>query len=224
MVWSRDIRWAVELQIVAEPSSRNVTVHFYPFIHIAMKQCSENIIINLRYDIGGVTPEPPANSPLTGRRLLLSHHLPPLRHYSSCIHHHHPPPISPSMTRTSPVSQTPTAVDIPIDPSTGGVPRTAQPKARDAAQAETGAKLDSSQFEFQHSLHLPKEVERALTESYAYIERRDVQGNLVIRGIKGDPRNPRSWPNWKRYAVVGLASWLNNLVREEEILELHAMC
>jgi len=37
-------------------------------------------------------------------------------------------------------------------------------------------------------------------------------GMILIQNVKGDPDSPRSWPNWKRYGIVILASFLNNLL------------
>lgn len=61
-------------------------------------------------------------------------------------------------------------------------------------------------------LGLTKEQNQLLSDNYAYVWKKDDSGNLLIKSAKGDPTNPRSWPNWKRYAIVGLASLLNNLV------------
>ncbi|KAL8280491.1 hypothetical protein RQP46_007139 [Phenoliferia psychrophenolica] len=44
------------------------------------------------------------------------------------------------------------------------------------------------------------------------VSRRGEDGTLFIRSTEGDPDNPREWPSWKRYAIVILASTLNNLV------------
>ena len=38
-------------------------------------------------------------------------------------------------------------------------------------------------------------------------------GQVLIQSARGDPDSPRSWPAWKRYGIVILASFLNNLVR-----------
>ncbi|KAL0252953.1 hypothetical protein I308_102347 [Cryptococcus tetragattii IND107] len=61
-------------------------------------------------------------------------------------------------------------------------------------------------------LGLTKEQNQLLSDNYAYVWKKDDSGNLLIKSAKGDPTNPRSWPSWKRYAIVGLASLLNNLV------------
>ncbi|KAF7983746.1 hypothetical protein HWV62_19719 [Athelia sp. TMB] len=37
-------------------------------------------------------------------------------------------------------------------------------------------------------------------------------GQVLIQSARGDPDSPRSWPAWKRYGIVILASFLNNLV------------
>lgn len=83
------------------------------------------------------------------------------------------------------------------------------PKAGDAAFLESAPPPELSE---QKELGLSQEVERTLADNHAYVFRKDERGNLLIRSLKGDPSSPRSWPNWKRYGVVILASTLNNLV------------
>lgn len=83
------------------------------------------------------------------------------------------------------------------------------PKAGDAAFLESAPPPELSE---QKELGLSQEVERTLADNHAYVYRKDERGNLLIRSLKGDPTSPRSWPNWKRYGVVILASTLNNLV------------
>ncbi|WWD20497.1 hypothetical protein CI109_104973 [Kwoniella shandongensis] len=63
-----------------------------------------------------------------------------------------------------------------------------------------------------HAVELDKEVIDILAENHAVVWKKDESGNLLIRSLHGDPQSPRSWPNWKRYGIVGLASLLNNLV------------
>lgn len=53
---------------------------------------------------------------------------------------------------------------------------------------------------------------RALEKEHVYLTHRDEQGNYMVRSTQDDARNPRNWSDLKRYAVVGLASWLNILV------------
>ncbi len=63
-----------------------------------------------------------------------------------------------------------------------------------------------------HPIHIEDGTESALLEHHAYLWKKDSQGNLFLKSSPGDPTDPRYWPNWKRYGVVGLASLLNNLV------------
>ncbi|KAK4702416.1 hypothetical protein P7C70_g3805, partial [Phenoliferia sp. Uapishka_3] len=51
-----------------------------------------------------------------------------------------------------------------------------------------------------------------LRDSYAIVARKGEDGSLYIRSAPGDPSSPRDWPKWKRYGIVLLASFLNNLV------------
>ncbi|ORY22829.1 putative polyamine transporter [Naematelia encephala] len=73
-------------------------------------------------------------------------------------------------------------------------------------------KVETSAQEHVDEFNLSKEVRDVLAANHAIVYERDAEGNYLIKGTRGDPASPRSWPNWKRYAVVGLASWLNNLV------------
>jgi hypothetical protein len=107
--------------------------------------------------------------------------------------------------RDSSSSPVPTMVEAP-----NNQPTVRPDKTQDTA--EKASKVDHSQLEYQGKLGLTQDVEEALAETHAYIWKRDEHGNLLIRSTQGDPKNPRSWPNWKRYGVVGLACLLNNLV------------
>ncbi len=117
------------------------------------------------------------------------------------------------MTRDSISSQTPTVVNPnPQDVVTHNhghintVPSTNKLQAGQVEKAETVAKYDHSQLEYQQGLGLTKEVEDYLASQHAYVWKQDDKGNYLIKSARGDPKNPRSWPNWRRYAVVGLAS------------------
>lgn len=85
---------------------------------------------------------------------------------------------------------------------------------RQAAKPQDMEHFDESQHPNKafEDFGLTKEQNHLLIDNYAYIWKKDDSGNLLIRSSKGDPTNPRSWPNWKRYGIVGLASLLNNLV------------
>jgi hypothetical protein len=83
--------------------------------------------------------------------------------------------------------------------------------------AGSAGKDKTSQVEHQSALGLREDVEEALVTAHAYVFKRDEQGNLLIRSTADDPDNPRSWPNWRRYAVVGLPCLLNNLVSSPAI-------
>lgn len=53
---------------------------------------------------------------------------------------------------------------------------------------------------------------KAIADAHSVVSHTEGE-TIFIRNAKGDPDSPRSWPNWKRYGIVILASWLNNLVR-----------
>lgn len=55
-------------------------------------------------------------------------------------------------------------------------------------------------------------VHQAILNVHAVISHAK-DGKVLIQSARGDPDSPRSWPNWKRYGIVILASFLNNLVR-----------
>ncbi|OCF73534.1 polyamine transporter [Kwoniella mangroviensis CBS 8886] len=61
-------------------------------------------------------------------------------------------------------------------------------------------------------LGINQETRQILQDNHAYIWKKDAKGNLLIKSLSSDPSSPRNWMNWKRYALVGLASLLNNLV------------
>jgi len=89
----------------------------------------------------------------------------------------------------------------------------AQSQAPDATPSpkDAIAKLDDPKLEHDQLEHSDPTLHQALTENNAYLHRRDEHGSYLIRATKDDKTNPRNWPNWKRYAVVGLAAWLNNM-------------
>ncbi len=120
------------------------------------------------------------------------------------------------MARLSNASQTPTAVDVaPL--------RSGQLKTPNPGTIEKAPPHSHSEIEYQNTLGLSEEVQDVLRESHAYVYEKDEHGYLLIKSLKGDPRNPRSWPNWKRYGVVGLASLLNNLVSRDCSLRLDCL-
>ena len=102
------------------------------------------------------------------------------------------------MRRTLIISEPPTAVD--------------QAKNADSVEKSSNGNSNPHHLEYQNSLNLSPETQQILAESNAYVYKKESDGMLLIKSVKGDPVNPRSWPNWKRYAIVGLASFLNNLV------------
>lgn len=53
----------------------------------------------------------------------------------------------------------------------------------------------------------------ALSKEHCTIHHVSDDGCYYIKSTKDDPTSPRNWPNWKRYALVILASTLNNIVR-----------
>lgn len=55
-------------------------------------------------------------------------------------------------------------------------------------------------------------VHQAILNAHAIVSHAQ-DGKVLIQSARGDPDSPRSWPNWKRYGIVILASFLNNLVR-----------
>ncbi len=59
--------------------------------------------------------------------------------------------------------------------------------------------------------HIDNTLEAALKEHHGYISHRDENGKYIVEATGDDKRNPRNWPKWKRYGVVGLASFLNNM-------------
>ncbi|KAK4687539.1 hypothetical protein P7C73_g2587, partial [Tremellales sp. Uapishka_1] len=85
-------------------------------------------------------------------------------------------------------------------------------QGREELQGEKPAQV---LLEFQNGLQLSPQVEEELNKEHAYVWKKDEEGNLLIRPLGDDPHNPRVWPNYKRYLVVGLACWLNNLMGEE---------
>ena len=112
-----------------------------------------------------------------------------------------------TMMRDSISSQTPTVVD----------PTESVPSHVKASQTEKAiTNQDTSQREYQSSLDLSPEIQALLAENHAVVWKQDEKGNYLIKSAKGDPKNPRSWPNWRRYGVVGLASLLNNLVSDSQ--------
>ncbi|KZP30509.1 MFS general substrate transporter [Athelia psychrophila] len=54
-------------------------------------------------------------------------------------------------------------------------------------------------------------VHQAILNAHAIVSHTQ-DGKVLIQSARGDPDSPRSWPNWKRYGIVILASFLNNLV------------
>lgn len=120
-----------------------------------------------------------------------------------------------TMSRASSASPTRTVTSDPDrSASTGGAPRTAEPKDPRAAAGQTVEKVDRghNHLESPGGLDFDQDVQAALAENHAYVKERDARGNYLIGSTKSDPRNPRNWPTWKRYAIVILASTLNNLV------------
>lgn len=75
--------------------------------------------------------------------------------------------------------------------------------------SDRSTSLDGQQF-----TEIDPAVHKAIIDTHAVISHtRD--GMILIKSVKGDPDSPRSWPNWKRYCIVILASFLNNLVRRK---------
>jgi hypothetical protein len=123
----------------------------------------------------------------------------------------------------------------PKSPTTGGVPRTKSPIADDALTdistierglpseklpvSATGpvpdpsldpdAKTGKSHIQLEHT---NPDLYHALEKEHVYLTHQDEEGNYLVRSTKSDAQNPRNWADWKRYGVVGLASWLNILV------------
>lgn len=56
----------------------------------------------------------------------------------------------------------------------------------------------------------------ALSKEHCTIHHVSDDGCYYIKSTKDDPTSPRNWPNWKRYALVILASTLNNIVRPSQ--------
>jgi hypothetical protein len=84
--------------------------------------------------------------------------------------------------------------------ATGPVPRAEMDP--DAKTGKEHTQLESTNPDLYH----------ALEKEHVYLTHRDEEGNYLVRSTKSDMQNPRNWPDWKRYFVVGLASWLNILV------------
>ncbi|TYJ55740.1 hypothetical protein B9479_003516 [Cryptococcus floricola] len=85
-------------------------------------------------------------------------------------------------------------------------PEAAQDVQHSEASLDNDTEVDPEHF------MLSKENKQLLADNHAYVWHKDEHGNFLVKASKGDPSDPRSWPNWKRYAIVGLASLLNNLV------------
>lgn len=71
------------------------------------------------------------------------------------------------------------------------------------------AKTGKSHIQLEHT---NPDLFHALEKEHVYLAHQDEEGNYLVRSTRSDAQNPRNWPNWKRYGVVGLASWLNILV------------
>ncbi|KAK8850314.1 hypothetical protein IAR55_004231 [Kwoniella newhampshirensis] len=112
-------------------------------------------------------------------------------------------------TRNSSGSETPTAQDIMTVDKAAGSHLEAGQQVKNEATIGTPTTTTATEG---HALQLGKEIEAILAENHTVVWKKDDKGNLLIKSSPGDPQNPRSWPNWKRYSIVGLASLLNNLV------------
>ncbi|KAH8078023.1 polyamine transporter [Filobasidium floriforme] len=129
-------------------------------------------------------------------------------------------PPSPSLTAVEPSHPTPEDKPAklgvqPISLATGGVPRTTSPiNPASIAYPSSNTKPPEQAEKYEHE-QLEKSnpgLFQALEEAGVYFAYRDAEGSDIIRSTKEDKRNPRNYPKWKRYLIVGLASWLNNLV------------
>jgi hypothetical protein len=122
---------------------------------------------------------------------------------------------------SSPPSPSLTAVEAqpvefgkqPISSATGGVPRTASPiDPMSIAYPSPDKSAQQEKFEHEQLENSNPDLFKALEEAGVYFAHKDQEGSDIIRSTKEDKRNPRNYPKWKRYLLVGLASWLNNLV------------
>jgi hypothetical protein len=129
-------------------------------------------------------------------------------------------PPSPSLTAVEPSHPTPEDKPAklgvqPISSATGGVPRTTSPiNPASIAYPSSNAKPPEQAEKYEHEQleNSNPGLFQALEEAGVYFAYRDAEGSDIIRSTKEDKRNPRNYPKWKRYLIVGLASWLNNLV------------
>jgi hypothetical protein len=129
-------------------------------------------------------------------------------------------PPSPSLTAVEPSHPTPEDKPAklgvqPISSATGGVPRTTSPiNPASIAYPSSNTKPPEQAEKYEHEQleNSNPGLFQALEEAGVYFAYRDAEGSDIIRSTKEDKRNPRNYPKWKRYLIVGLASWLNNLV------------
>jgi hypothetical protein len=148
----------------------------------------------------------------------------PLDHLSTMLKHSenklNSSPPSPSLTAVesshSVTEDKPAKLGVqPISSATGGVPRTTSPiNAASIAYPSSNAKPPEQAEKYEHEQleNSNPGLFQALEEAGVYFAYRDAEGSDIIRSTKEDKRNPRNYPKWKRYLIVGLASWLNNLV------------
>lgn len=65
---------------------------------------------------------------------------------------------------------------------------------------------------------------QAIEKLGAQVSQHDGDGNIYLKNSRDDPGAPRAFPTWKKYAIVGLASWLNNLGKTTRRLLVAGLC
>jgi len=83
--------------------------------------------------------------------------------------------------------------------------------ARKSAAADAETLVETPSPEHQQIAKADPKLGQALKKENVQVSG-TADGAIYLKNSPNDPAAPRAWPKWKRYCIVGLAAWTNNVV------------